>query len=93
MFLSSFPPSLPPSPCSCPDLSTLPSCILFSCGHASCKNSPFSSLSFPLSLPQVLSTFLNELDGVDVAAGQEGVLVVGATNLPEVGREGRREGK
>lgn len=32
---------------------------------------------------RVLSTFLNELDGVDVAAGHEGVLVVGATNMPE----------
>ncbi|EKU22043.1 aaa family atpase [Nannochloropsis gaditana CCMP526] len=34
---------------------------------------------------RVLSTFLNELDGVEVAAGQEGVLVVGATNLQEAG--------
>lgn len=32
---------------------------------------------------RVLSTFLNELDGVDAPAGGDGVLVVGATNLPD----------
>jgi len=30
---------------------------------------------------------------VDVAAGHEGVLVVGATNMPEVGSEEGREGR
>lgn len=32
---------------------------------------------------RVLSTFLNELDGVDAPVGGDGVLVVGATNLPD----------